>query len=346
MDTIAHFYREINSGFLNKNCGQGFEISYLAEYDENDDPLFRKFVDYTPENHEKIKKMLEADDCMEFFIHESDLIKYYKDFNVRDLQKALEPQPPKQVLKEAYLVTEQILKEYFENIGSSRILRTLDELVKIIQECMDRGSLAFIDVFLVTKKDYHTYTHCANVGLYCLALANKLQMKPEAIREIGLGGMLFEVGKKSIPYEIIVKEGKLEPQEFQFIRKHPSAGRKDLNDMKCYSENILKMAAEHHERYDGTGYPFQLKGEKISLYARVCNIMDVFGAMTAPRSNRPGMTPFAALTEMKNNMEGHFDMRILVNFIKILADAAAARVTASRSAGNTPAPNKEAAASA
>ncbi|MBT5471753.1 MAG: HD domain-containing protein [Nitrospina sp.] len=143
-----------------------------------------------------------------------------------------------------------------------------------------------------------------------------------------------------------MKEGELEPQEFQFIREHPSAGRKDLNDMKSYSENILKMAAEHHEKYDVTGYPFQLKGEKISLYARVCVIMDVSGALTSPRTNRPSMTPFSALTEMKNNMEGHFDMRILVNFIKILADAAAAKVSASRSSGGSQSPNKQAAASA
>ena len=334
MDTIAHFYREINSGFLNKNCGQGFEISYLAEYDENDEPLFRKFVDYTPENHEKIKGMMEGDDCMEFFIHESDLIKYYKEFKVRELQKALENEPPKKVLKDAYLLSEQVIKEYFENIGSSRILRTLEDLIKIIQNCLERGDLEFIDVFHVAKKDYHTYTHCINTGMYCMALANKLQMNPEAVREIGLGGMLFDIGKKSIPYEIIMKEGELAPEDFQHIRKHPSAGRKSLNDMKCYSENILKMVAEHHEKFDGTGYPFQLKGDKISLYARVCCIMDVFGALTAPRSNRSGMTPFAALTEMKNNMEGHFDMRILVNFIKTLADAAAAKASASKSSGN------------
>ena len=210
------------------------------------------------------------------FIHETDLIKYYKNFKVGDLQIALKNEPPKKVLKDTYLVSEQVIKEYFENIGSSRILRTLEDLVKIIQECMVSGDLEFIDVFQVTKEDYHTYTHCINTGLYCMALANKLQMKPEAIREIGLGGMLFDVGKKSIPFEIVMKEGKLEPQEFQFIRKHPSAGRKDLNDMKCYSENILKMAAEHHEKYDGTGYPFQLKGEKISLYTRVFGIMDFF----------------------------------------------------------------------
>jgi len=346
MESIAHFYREINSGFLNKSCDQGFEISYLSEYDENDEPLFQKFVHYTPENHEKIKKMMEGDDCMEFFIHETDLIKYYKDFKMGELQKALENEPPKKVLKDAYLLSEQVIKEYFENIGSSRILRTLEGLVKIIQECMDRGNLEFIDVFHVTKKDYHSYTHCINTSMYCMALATNLKMQPGAVRKIGLGGMLFDIGKKSVPYEIIMKEGKLEPEEFQFIRKHPSAGRKALNDMKCYSENILRMVAEHHEKFDGTGYPFELKGEKISLYARICNIMDVFGALTAPRKNRPGMTPFAALSEMKNNMEGQFDMRILVNFIKTLADAAAAKVSASKSAGSSQSSGNQVAASA
>ncbi|MBT5470420.1 MAG: hypothetical protein HOK41_07425 [Nitrospina sp.] len=215
MDSIAHFYREINSGFLNKSCGQGFEISYLAEYDDNDQPLFRKFVQYTPENHEKIKKMMDGDDCMEFFIHETDLIKYYKNFKIKTLSEALKNgEPPKQVLKSAYLLNEQIIKEYFENIGSSRILRTLEDLLAVTQDCLAQGQLEFIDVFLITKKDFHSYTHSTNTGMYCMALANKLKMKPEAVREIGLGGMLFSIGKKSIPYEIIQKEGELSPEDF------------------------------------------------------------------------------------------------------------------------------------
>ena len=142
MDSIAHFYREINSGFLNKSWTQGFEISYLAEYVDNDQPLFRKFVHYTPENHEKIKKMMEGDDCMEFFIHETDLIRYYKDFRIKTLSDALKNgESPKKVLKTAYLLNEQILKEYFENIGSSRILRTLENLINTIQDCMAQGKL-------------------------------------------------------------------------------------------------------------------------------------------------------------------------------------------------------------
>jgi hypothetical protein len=83
----------------------------LAEYDYNDLPIFRKFVHYTPENHEKIKKMMEGDDCMEFFIHETDLIRYYKDFKIKTLSDALENgESSKKVLKTAYLLNEQILK--------------------------------------------------------------------------------------------------------------------------------------------------------------------------------------------------------------------------------------------
>ena len=74
--------------------------------------------------------------------------------------------------------------------------------------------------------------------------------------------------------------------------------------------------------------------------------MDIFGALTSPRPSRKGMTPFAALTEMKNNMEGQFDMQILVNFIKTLADAAAAKVSASRSANAPQSSNSQTAASA
>jgi HD-GYP domain-containing protein (c-di-GMP phosphodiesterase class II) len=208
--------------------------------------------------------MMEGDDCMEFFIHETDLIKYYKNFKVEQLQKALNNDPPKIVLRKACLLTEQVIKEYFENIGSTRILRTLDDLVKIIQECMERGDLEFIDVFHGAKKDYHAYTHCANTAMSYMALANKLQMKPDTIHEIGLGGMLFDIGKKDISYDVLMKKGELEPEDIQHIRKYPSVAKKSLNDMKCYSENIFKMVAEHHEKFDGTGYPFQLKGDKIS----------------------------------------------------------------------------------
>jgi HD-GYP domain-containing protein (c-di-GMP phosphodiesterase class II) len=148
--------------------------------------------------NEKIKKMMEGDDCMEFFIHETDLIRYYKDFKIKTLSDALENgESPKKVLKTAYLLNEQILKEYFENIGSSRILRTLENLISTIQDCMAQGKLEFIDVFLIIRKDDHSYMYCTNTGMYCMALANKLKMKPEAVREIGLGEMLFPIGKKN-----------------------------------------------------------------------------------------------------------------------------------------------------
>ena len=138
-------------------------------------------------------------------------------------------------------------------------------------------------------------------------------------RELGLGGMLYDIGKKHIPMNVLNKKGELTIGDWQHIRKHPSAGRKVLNDMKCYSQNILRMAGEHHEKYDGSGYPFGLAGEQISFPAQVCAISDVFNALICNREYHDPRTAFETLVEMKNNMPGHFDPKIMLKFIKAFA---------------------------
>jgi len=121
-----------------------------------------------------------------------------------------------------------------------------------------------------------------------------------------------------------VFQGRLDRYDFKLVRKHPAAGKKVLNDMKCFSHNILKMVGEHHEQFNGEGYPLNMSGERISLYGRLCTIMDVFSALTSKRYNHDPHTPFEALTIMKTQMPGHFDQRIFVNFIKAIAGRKAA----------------------
>ena len=320
MDSIAHYYREINGGFLNKNWHHGFEIYYKVEKDDDDEPQFLKFADYTTANHARIKQLMENDDRQEFFIHETELVKYYKEFLIGNLKEARdEGGASADLLEKAYHVAVLIMKEYFENIGSPRVLRTVDEVIAMLEGCLAKGDLEFFDVFKITDKTNHSHTHCVNLSLYSMTIFSKLKMKPEVVREVGLGAMLCDIGKKSVPYKILNKTEELTPDERKQIRKHPSAGKKILNDMKCYSENILRMAAEHHEKFSGEGYPFGLAGEKISLYARMAAIIDCFNAMTSERAHRKAITPFEALNKMKNEMPGHFDDRIFVNFVKILA---------------------------
>ena len=323
IDSIVDYYREINPDFLNHACQDdstiGFELFYKT-YGGGSEPKFLNFGTYNPKTREKFQKLMDAEDSQTLFIHENDLIKYYKNFLIENLRKSVkEGNPFEKILIDAYQINLSILQEYFENIGSTRILRCLNELVEIMTLCMIEGKLEPIDVFKTTSKEDTHPGHCSNAGLYNIFFGVQLKIQPEQIHELGLGGMLYDIGKKGIPANILEKKKELSSQDWQAIRKHPFAGKKVLNDMKCYSQNILKMAAEHHEKYDGSGYPFGLQGNNISFPAQVCAISDVFNALVCKRYYREPRTAFEALIEMKNNMPGHFDPKVLISFIKAFA---------------------------
>lgn len=321
MNSTAQCFRGISLDFLDKRWEQGFEIYHKVG--KGDDAEFHKFSEYTPGSHEKISQLMSTPDYQHaaFFIHENDLLRYYKQVVLQNLMDGLqiEKKPVTGKIRDIYLVARSILKEYFVNIDSSRILRALNDMVELLEKYMSQENPGFMDIYLITEKDHHTYTHCANVGLYCMSLGVKVKMQPEVVREIGLGGMLFDVGKKEVPYEVLSRATKLSDAEFKLIRKHPAAGKKILNDMKCYSENILRMAGEHHEKFSGEGYPLELAGEKISPFARICNIMDVFDSLTCKRPHREPLQLIKALMMMRDGMPGSFDQKMFVNFLKTLS---------------------------
>ena len=323
MDSISQYYREINRGFLDKAWRAGPEIGFELYYrlDKSDqEPQYLKFASYTPETRSKIRKLLESDSHQKLFIHENDLIRYYRDFLIDNLNDSLSKEEPfEKILKDGYQVAQMILREYFESIGSSKILRNLSDVVDIMQTCISLGKMESKDIFKLTLRENLHHAHCANTGLYNLFLGSKFKMETGQIQELGLGGMLFDIGKKTIPQRVLEKKGKLASEEWQHIRKHPSAGKKVLNDMKCFSPDILSMAMEHHEKFDGSGYPSGLAGERISNVARICTISDVFNALVCKRNYRPSFTPFDALSEMKTKMKGQFDHRIFVDYIKAFA---------------------------
>lgn len=316
MNSIAHFYREIQPTFLDQRWEQGFEIYYKVEGEED---RFLKFTDYSPDNHKRIVELMDSDDCQKFYIHENDLIRYYKDFILNSLKDKLnQKNHALENIKQIYIVCRNILKEYFVNIASTRILRNLDDLIPVLESELRGANLNFTGLFGLLDKDPPVYTHSANVGFLSAFLGIKVNMNPESVRELSLGGMLFDVGKKEVPYDIITKTSGLSDVEFKAIRKHPAAGKKILNDMKCYSKNILAMAVEHHEKFDGTGYPSGISGEKITPFSKICSIMDVFCSLTCDRDHRDSFTPLQALSMMKKEMHGQFDPKFLEAFIKAI----------------------------
>ena len=110
-----------------------------------------------------------------------------------------------------------------------------------------------------------------------------------------------DVGKSKIDHALINKSGKLSDEEFEQMKFHATAGGEILTGMKCYTHNVVRMAAEHHEKFKGGGYPSGIQGEEIHRYARICKIMDVYDALTTKRSYKKALSAFVKLIIMKKN---------------------------------------------
>ncbi len=308
-------YRKINLEFLNKNGDDAFDIFYKTR--SYGTIKYVRFATSKPEHYEKVVRLLESGDPLEdFYIQEDDLFKYYRHATTTLRKIVANPKISfEQKARKVYDVSKNIMKEFFENNASEKILRTSDEVMEIMEECFQDYDIGFYGISKITNKDYYTYTHSVNVGLYCMTYGVKINMKHDEIRTLGLGGMLHDVGKSKISAGILNKKGLLTPQEYQIVKNHAPLGGQILDEMNCYAHSVVNMATQHHEKYKGGGYPNGIVGKEISYFARICKVMDVYDALTTRRSYKKAMSPFDTLTLMKKQMSDEFDIKILDGFI-------------------------------
>lgn len=308
-------YRKINLEFLNKNGDDAFDIFYKTR--SYGTIKYVRFATSKPEHHEKVLRLLESGDPLEdFYIQEDDLFKYYR--HATETLRKIVANPKisfEKKAKKVYEVSKNIMKEFFENNASEKILRSSDEVMEIMEECFQDTDIGFYGISKITNKDYYTYTHSVNVGLYCMTYGVKINMKHDEIRTLGLGGMLHDVGKSKISAGILNKKGLLTPQEYQIVKNHAPMGGQILDEMNCYAHSVIDMATQHHEKFKGGGYPKGIVGDEISYFARICKVMDVYDALTTRRSYKKAMNPFDTLTLMKKQMLNEFDIKVLDSFI-------------------------------
>lgn len=311
-------FRPINLEFLEVGGTQFFDIFYKTL--SFGSARFVKFASSHPSHQEKVRRFIESGETnQEFYIQEEDLIKYYQQATKSLSAMISNPQIPiKKKTEKIYDVSKGVMKEFFEHNASEKILRSSDEVMSVMEQCLSENDAGFHSIAMITNKDYYTYTHSVNVGLYCLAYGVKTKMGPNDTRDLGLGGMLHDVGKSKIDVDLINKKGKLTDEEFKIIQSHPKFGKEILEDMKCYGTNVIRMASEHHEKYKGDGYPNDIASEEISYFARICKVMDVYDALITRRSYKKAMTPFEAMMIMKKQMKDEFDPEILSKFVQYL----------------------------
>lgn len=192
----------------------------------------------------------------------------------------------------------------------------LAPLVDEISSSVLRNPGALVSLARLKTKDDYTYLHSVAVCGLMISLGRQLGLPDSDTREIGLAGLVHDLGKAEIPDEILNKPGKLTDHEFDVIRGHPSAGHRMLIEGQGVGDIPLDVCLHHHEKIDGSGYPDRLSGDAISLYAKMGAVCDVYDAITSNRAYKAGWSPAEALRKMTEWSEGHFDRAVFQAFIK------------------------------
>jgi len=172
---------------------------------------------------------------------------------------------------------------------------------------------------IVEKRDPYTAGHQQRVSKLACAIAKEMGWDGSFIEGIRIAGLLHDVGKIAIPIEILSKPGKLSEDEFRLIKVHPKASYDILKDIE-FSRPVADIVLQHHERLDGSGYPNGLKGDEISMDARILNVADVVEAMSSYRPYRPALGLDKALIEIHEHKGTLYDEMVVDTCTRLLTN--------------------------
>ena len=195
-----------------------------------------------------------------------------------------------------------------------------EELIKY-SESLNEGYIQTVMALVnaIEAKDPYTSGHCQRVMEISCEIAARMNLDEDSIKDLRYAALLHDIGKIGISAGILNKNGKLTEHEYEEIKKHPKISYNILKDIEFLGDG-LKAILEHHEKYNGSGYPFKLKGTDISFLGRILCIADAFDAMTSDRTYRKGMSMELAIVEIERSRGIQFDPQISDVFINMIRE--------------------------
>lgn len=172
-------------------------------------------------------------------------------------------------------------------------------------------------VSIIEAKDAYTRGHTERVAEYAVALAAKLRLPKNRIRDIAFGAVLHDIGKLLVYERVLNKRENLTDEEWEMLKKHPEAGAKIIENM-AFLSGTVPLVRHHHERFDGSGYPDGLKGEQIPLGARIITVADSYDAMTTNRPYREALGDETAMKILRSKAGRQFDPEVVSAFIELI----------------------------
>jgi len=217
---------------------------------------------------------------------------------------------------EAQNVVRQVMNDarMGRNLESERVKRVVNSMVDSILRNQD----ALVSLTRMKSLDEYTFVHSLDVCILSLCLARHLSLSREELMEIGIGALLHDVGKMRLPAQVLKKPDTLSENEWVEVRKHPVYSLEIMEASQGIPDSSKQLALQHHERFNGSGYPFGLKGGTIGTYGQIVGMIDFYDAITTDRPYQKSIQPHEAIRQIYEKGQGEFDRLMVERFIQCI----------------------------
>ena len=202
----------------------------------------------------------------------------------------------------------------YNSTSNPNFAEASDNIAKELMTAITENDAIAVDISALKVSDEYTFKHSVDVSTMAMIIAKKHGLDDQSVREIGIAGLLHDMGKSKIPNEVLNKPGKLTDEEFYIMKQHSVYGYRILKEKNNFNDRILMGVLQHHEKLNGKGYPMGVPGDKIHIFARTIAVADIYDALVTERPYKKGFSPRDAV-EMIMAMTTDLDIDIMKSFL-------------------------------
>ncbi|WP_447977041.1 HD-GYP domain-containing protein [Candidatus Nitrospira bockiana] len=221
--------------------------------------------------------------------------------------------------RQVYDRAKEVVQQAMSDARTGRAINT-DEVSRVVTGLVDnilQSPDALVSLSRLKSFDEYTFFHSVNTSVLALALGRKIGMGRDGLERLGAGALLHDIGKTKIPVELLNKPGRYETWEFEIVKQHALRGVEILSRVPEYQDEVIRPALEHHERVDGTGYPFGRSKAELTQFGLIASVVDIYDAMTSDRCYHRAMPAHRALQFLYDlGQRGHLDSLLVQRFIQ------------------------------
>lgn len=234
----------------------------------------------------------------------------------KNLAKYREPDPAKVQLTDTVKKRVSSAMQYlYNNTNSEIFMDTTHTITGELLKAIDNNAALAVDISVLKTSDEYTFKHSVDVATVAMIIAKNQGLSKQDIHNVGIAGLLHDIGKSKIPLEILNKPGKLDDEEFAVMKRHSEFGYEILKDKEGISPAIALAVLQHHEKMNGKGYPLGSKSDKIIHYAKILSVADVYDALV---TERPYKKPYSQRNaiELIMSMTEELDLDSMRSFLE------------------------------